>query len=146
MNSNIGASLAYDVLDRVTQVTHPDNTTQVYSYTNGNVAITNERGITVTYGYQAFGNPDEKRLVSVADASGTTAYAYNTVGSLTQITYPGGLVRSFTYDTRNFLTAETHPESGGIAYGRDAVGNLTSKTDGLGVTVFTYDAINRLSL
>ena len=93
---DIGDRFAYDGLDRVTQVTHPDLKTQAFSYDIGNVVVTNERGITVTYGYQAFGNPDEKRLTSVADATGTTSYSYNAVGSLTSITHPGSLTRSFS--------------------------------------------------
>src|SRR2546427_1258000 len=143
---DIGDRFAYDSLDRVTQVTHPDLKTQAYSYANGNVAATNERGITVTYGYQAFGNPDEKRLTSVADAAGTTSYTYNAVSSLTSITHPGPLTRSFSYSTKNFLVGETHPETGSLTYGRDAVGNLTSKADGLGVTFYSYDALNLLTV
>jgi RHS repeat-associated protein len=141
--SNIGDNFTYDRLDRVTQVTHPDGKTQTYSYANGNVAITNERTITVTYGYQSFGDPDEKRLVSVADAAGTTTYAYNAVESLTTITHPGPLTRSFSYNTKNFLISETHPETGTLTYGRDNVGNLTSQTDGKGATSFAYDALDR---
>src|SRR5439155_13050961 len=137
---------AYDSLDRVTQVTHPEGKTQAYSYANGNVVITNSRGITVRYGYKAFGNPDEKRLTSVEDAAGTTSYTYNAVGSLTGITHPGSLTRSFTYSTKNFLVGETHPETGSLTYGRDAVGNLTSRADGLGVTFYSYDALNRLTV
>ncbi len=142
--TNIGDSFTYDVLDRVTKVTHPDLTPLTYAYAGSDVSITDERGITRSYGYTAFGNPDEKRLDSVADATGTTAYAYNAVGSLTGITHPGGLSRSFSYDAKNFLIGETQPETGTLTYGRDAVGNLTGVTDGRGTTVFTYDAIDRL--
>jgi YD repeat-containing protein len=143
--TNIGDAYAYDVLDRVTTITHPGASTINYNYASGNVAITNERSITVTYNNSAFGDPNEKRLLSVVDATGTTSYAYNTLGSLTGITHPGGLVRSFAYDTRNFLTGETHPETGSITYGRDAIGNLTSKLDGKGTTAFGYDLLNRLT-
>ena len=143
--TNIGDAFAYDVLDRVTTITHPGASTIIYNYANGNVAITNERSITVTYTNSAFGDPNEKRLLNVVDATGTTSYAYNTVGSLTGITHPGGLARSFAYDTRNFLTGETHPETGSITYGRDAIGNLTSKIDGKGTTGYGYDPLNRLT-
>ena len=143
--ANIGDTFAYDVLNRITTITHPDTTTIGYNYANGNVAITNERAKTTTYTNSAFGDPNEKRLVSVADATGSTSYTYNTVGSLTGISHPGGLARSFAYDTRNFLTGETHPETGTITYGRDAIGNLTSKLDGKGTTGYGYDPLNRLT-
>src|SRR5207245_7757483 len=100
-------------------LTHRDLKRQAFAYDIGKVVVTNERGITVTYGYQAFGNPDEKRLTSVADATGTTSYSYNAVGSLTSITHPGSLTRSFSYSTKNFLVGEIHPETGSLTYGRD---------------------------
>jgi YD repeat-containing protein len=143
--TNIGDAYAYDVLDRVTTITHPGASTINYNYASGNVAITNERNITVTYNNSAFGDPNEKRLLSAVDATGTTSYTYNTLGSLTGITHPGGLVRSFAYDTKNFLTGETHPETSAITYGRDAIGNLTSKIDGKGTTGYGYDLLNRLT-
>ena len=143
--TNIGDSFTYDALDRITKVTHPDTKTQGYSYSGSNATVTNERGIGVTYHYSAFGNPDEKRLTGVTDATGTTSYTYNTVGSLIRITHVGGGVRNFSYSTKNFLISETHSETGTISYSRDAVGNMTARTDGQGTTAFSYDALDRLT-
>ncbi|TAL80195.1 MAG: RHS repeat protein, partial [Bacteroidetes bacterium] len=95
--------------------------------------------------YNAFGNPDEKLLVSVKDAlNNTTSYDYNILGSLTSIDQ-GGISRTFHYDSKNFLDYETHPEKGTINYPlRDGVGNMKSKQDSLGTTSYTYDGVNRL--
>jgi len=142
--SNIGDTIYYDNFERVRQITHKDSNQITYSYSNSNVTATDEAGKNTYFTYNAFGSPDEKLLVSVTDAlSNTTSYNYNILGSLTNITQ-GALSRTFSFDSRNFLTSESHPEKGTITYGRDNVGNLTSKTDGLGTTSYGYDAINRL--
>jgi YD repeat-containing protein len=128
----------------VTQIKHKDNKTITYTYSLSNVTATDEALYKTIFTYNAFGNPDEKLLVSVKDALlYITNYNYNILGSLTSITQ-GTLSRTFAYNTKNFLTSETHPEKGIVTYGRDNVGNMTSKTDGLGTTSYTYDAINRL--
>ena len=114
--TNIGDSFTYDVLDRVTTVTHPDLATLTYAYAGSDVSITDERGVTRSYGHTAFGNPDEKRVNRVTDATGATTYTYNAVGSLTGITHPGGLSRSFSYDAKNFLIGETQPKTGTLTY------------------------------
>ena len=109
------------------------------------LTLTNKYGKTTFFTYNAFGNPDEKLLVSVWDALNyTTTYGYNILGNLTGITQ-GSLTRSFTYDTHNFLTSESHPEKGTTTYTRDNVGNLTAKNEvGFGTTAYEYDDINRL--
>lgn len=143
--ANIGDNFVYDVLGRVETVTHPDSTSQVFTYSGNKVSIKNERNISTTRGYESFGDPEGKRLVSVLDATGTTSYAYNAVGSLKRITHPGGLQRNFSFNSKNFMTSETQPEIGTISYGHDPVGNVISKLDGKGTTTFTYDGINRLT-
>jgi len=142
--SNIGDTVYYDNFGRVTQITHKDSNTITYAYSLSNITITDEALNNTYLTYNAFGNPDEKLLVSMKDAlNNITDYNYNILGSLTSITQ-GTLSRTFSYNTKNFLTSETHPEKGTVTYGRDNVGNLTSKADGLGTTSYTYDAINRL--
>jgi YD repeat-containing protein len=142
--SNIGDTIFYDNFGRVRQITHKDNTTVTYTYSQSNITTTDETNRNTTFAYNAFGNPDEKLLVGVTDAlSNVSNYNYNILGSLTSITQ-GSLTRGFSYNSNNFLTSETHPEKGTITYGRDNVGNMASKLDGLGTTSYGYDAINRL--
>lgn len=142
--SNIGDTLYYDNFGRITQILHKDNTKITYAYSQSNVSVTDEASHTTLLTYHAFGNPEEKLLVSVRDAlNNTTSYNYNILGSLTNITQDS-LSRAFSYNSKNFLISETHPEKGTITYVRDNVGNMTSKTDGLGTTSYTYDALHRL--
>jgi len=143
-DSNIGDRVVYDAFERVDLITHKDNTTIDYSYSGSNVTVTDEATKTTLMTYNAFGDPDEKLLVSVKDSLNNTAsYGYNILGSLTTISF-GGVSRTFAYNTKNFLTSEVNPETGTLTYGRDNVGNLTSIADATGTTTYVYDAINRL--
>jgi len=142
--SNIGDTVEYDHFGRVGQITHKDNNTIIYTYLNSNVTVRDEAGKNTEFTYNAFGNPDEKLLVSVKDAMDyTTSYNYNILGSLTNITQ-GALSRTFHYNTKNFLDYETHPEKGMIIYTRDNVGNIWTKQDSLGTTIYGYDELDRL--
>lgn len=144
IDSNIGDKVVFDIFERVDLITHKDNTTIDYSYSGSNETVTDEANKTTTYTYNAFGNPNEKLLVSVKDPYYNTAsYGYNILGSLTSVSF-GGVSRTFGYSSKNFLTSEYNPETGTITYGRDNVGNLTSKSDATGTQYFYYDSINRM--
>lgn len=147
--SNTGDTTYFDYFGRVTQIVHKDNGTVDYTYSASNASIRDEDGKTTQLTYQAFGNPDEKRLTRVTDAlANATNYIYNTAGNLTSITQKAGastLTRTYGYSAKYFLTSESHPDKGSITYGRDNVGNMTSKTDALGTTSYTYDNLNRLT-
>jgi RHS repeat-associated protein len=128
----------------VKKITHQDANTIIYNYTNSNLTITNEAGKNTEFTYNAFGNPDEKLLMSVKDALGyTSSYNYSILGSLTNITQ-GSVSRTFHYNSKNFLDYETHPEKGTINYTRDNVGNMWTKQDSLGTTSYVYDELDRL--
>ena len=146
-DSNIGDKVSYDYFGRAKSVVHKDTTNVTYAYSGSNVTMTDEKKVTpLLFTYNAFGNPDEKYLMSVKDqASNTTTYSRNIQGNITGITQ-GSIVRSFGYHTTNkdFLVSETNPETGTITYGRDNVGNMTSKADASGSITYTYDNINRL--
>jgi len=150
---------AYDALNRLSTVTHPDGAVTTFGYDKvGNrqsVTRTNAAGVmfsTTGYAYDTLnrltdivnrnGNnfvvssyhyvlrADGKRL-SVTDASGTTNYAYDDSGKLTQEAGPYGT----------------------IAYAYDSVGNrltrtVTGSTSALlpnGTTASTYDQDDRIT-
>jgi YD repeat-containing protein len=145
-DSEIGDKLSFDNFERVTRILHKDNTDITYSYSGSNVTINDEANNNTYLTYNAFGDPDEKLLVSVKDAlNNTTDYNYNILGSTTSINQSGISTRSFSYSSKNFLDWESHPEKGTITYGRDNVGNMTSKSDSLGTTYYTYDGVYRLT-
>ncbi|MDA8078295.1 MAG: PKD domain-containing protein [Nitrospiraceae bacterium] len=143
--SNIGDRTNFDYFGRPTSVVHQDGASIGYSYSGSNVTVTDE-AVHYTYLYYgAFGDPDEKWLDHVYDANGTTtSYNYNMLGSVTSITQ-GTTTRNFSYDgIKNFLLSESTPEKGSITYGRDSVGNMTSKTDAIGTVNYGYDNNYRL--
>jgi len=153
-DSNIGDKTSFDNFGRVTKILHKDGKYITYSYsdsTENKVTVTDEatNNNEATYKtylyYNAFGNPDEKWLVKVTDAkSNDTTYDYNILGSTTSITQ-GSVTRSFSYNSNNFLTSETHPEKGTITYTQYNLGNLKTKKDSLGTTYYYYDGLNRLT-
>ncbi len=53
--------------------------------------------------------------------------------------------RGFTYDSLGRLGQALNPETGTIAYGYDADGNLLAKSDLRGASIsYGYDALNRM--
>lgn len=144
--SNIGDTVWYDNFGRISFSVHKDNKKIIYTYTGHNVKVTDEDNYSTYLNYNAFSSPEDKMLMSVKDpANTTTTYTRNILGSLTNITL-GTLNRTFVYDTKNFLTSETHPEAGAITYTRDAAGNMKTRKDAALVTrTFTYDSLNRLT-
>jgi len=58
-----------------------------------------------------------------------------------------GFSRQYIRDARGFLMQEIHPETGTTVYGRDSVGNMTSKEVGASgiIETRTYDDLNRLA-
>ncbi len=145
---NVGESFTYDPLGRIKSMTHPDNTKIDLSYSGNSVIVKNERNINTTLNYASFGDPDEKRLSSVLDAdNNTTSYEYDLLGNITRVDSPQGNDRVFTYNSKNFLISESHPESGTTMFGHDEIGNVTSKTNADGSSIdFQYDRLNRLTL
>ncbi|MGB7292767.1 MAG: InlB B-repeat-containing protein [Thermodesulfobacteriota bacterium] len=145
---NVGESFTYDPLGRMKSMTHPDNTKIDLSYSGNSVTVKNERNVNTTLNYASFGDPDEKRLSSVLDAdNNTTSYEYDLLGNITRVDSPQGNDRIFTYNSKNFLISENHPESGTTMFDHDEIGNVTSKTNADGSSIgFQYDRLNRLTL
>ena len=162
-------SYAYDARNRRTQMTEadPDGTgaltspvTQyAYDLDNNLITLTDARDNATSFVYDA-----RNRLTQMtsADPDGpggalvplVTAYQYNAVDLLTQITQPGDRATTYQYDELNRLIRVTEPdpdEQGPLTapetgFDYDLLGNQTQVTDALGrVTTFEYDARNRLS-
>jgi len=144
--TNIGTTYTYDGLSRITRRTHPDGQFIAVAYSGLNVTLTDENGRQTSQVRKAFGDPAEVRMTSVTDASGqTTTYSYNALGSLTRVDQPGVGDRTWSYNTKNQLIGETHPESGQVIYQRDAVGNMSTRNDQTFMTsTYTYDDNDRL--
>jgi len=96
------------------------------------------------------------RLYQVIEPAGGTAttYGYDPGNRLISVSSTGSGVtqrRSFTYDLRGFLTAETHPEkglsgNGTVSYSQyDPRGHARQKTDGPNNLQLSYDLAERLT-
>ena len=142
--------ITHDGLGRVRLTKNPDGSTVQYAYgsvpTGLETQITDEEGSVTTQVWQAVGAPGQAQLASVTDAAGqTTSYAYNLLGSLTDVASPGGVTRAWRYNAQNRLVSQTQPESGTVTYTYDAVGNMAAQNDAKNQTTsYAYDGNNRL--
>jgi|GEM_PF-919434 len=139
-----GRSFEYDVLGRVTRIINPDNSDIHYNYGGGTtVVVTDERDKSVTYTYSAFGDPDDRWLMGVSDATGTTTYTRTPLGTIKQISQ-GSVTRTYTISSKEFLTGESHPETGSITYTVNDIGQVTQRSDAVRTIGYSYDDANRL--
>lgn len=141
----------YDALNRVTSMTDGDNFKTKYAYNNLATYITQPNGVVVTKTYRAYGDPDKKQLMGIIQGPKSTLYRRLLTGELVQIqqgTQNGSApaaVRNYNYDPHHYLISEVNPENGTTTYGRDILGNMTSKQVGsLLATTYGYDRVNRL--
>lgn len=162
-NSSLGTKYSYDILNRVTLVFNEydplDDSYVSYQsnfHSGFSVRKRNERGIYMLYKHRAYGNPDKTDLLEVSEIiripdgnlfAGADVHATitrNIAGQMTSVAQ-NGIGRTYTYNPNYHLTSVTEPETGITTFGRDAVGNLTSKQVGSSeVTSFGYDDRNRL--
>ncbi|ROT94720.1 RHS repeat protein [Marinobacter sp. R17] len=155
-NSSQGDTIAYDALRRVVSVTHADQTSKTISYPSGfQVNVVDENGNETDRIFNSQGTMDRAWLSTInSPESISTNIRRNGLGQVYEV-FQGelqsdntvqGFRRSYTHDARGFLVQETHSESGTTVYGRDNVGNMTSKevgTSGI-VETRTYDDLDRL--
>ena len=144
--TNTGRKFSYDILDRVKSISHADNAARNFVYGAATVAVTDERSNTTTYAHRAYGDPDKTYLVSITSPVAATSMSVGRNGrDLVTSVVQNGVTRTFGYDSRFYLTSAVHPENGTTSYGRDAAGNMISKTVGTsGATIYDYDNRNRL--
>ena len=147
-SSSIGTSYQYDILDRVTFVTNADSTNRAISFGAASKSVRDERGFSTTYNFRAYGDPGQQFLMSITNASNSSAnvaLARNTRDLVTSVSQ-GGFGRTYGYDGRGYLTQVINPETGTTTYGRDDANNMVSRTVGTsGTTTFGYDGQNRLT-
>jgi len=123
----------YDVLDRATSVTLPDNSTTTTAYTvdNGSHALVT----TVTdalHNVQATHTNGSGKTVKTIQKSGpdgeiTTSFEYDGIQRLVRVTDTEGNVTTSTYDMGDRRTDVNHPASGITSFTYDALGNVLTK-------------------
>jgi len=177
----------YDALGRSTQIAHPDGNTILTSYTgratqvqdegNGTQRVTRisqsdglgrllavcEVGPSLSAGQNSAASPCN---LDIAGTGFLTAYQYDALDDLIQVTQGTMTPRTFAYDSLSRLTSSFNPESNFTQptppnspvtvptnYSYDANSNLSSKSSPLPnqtgsallTTSFQYDALNRLT-
>jgi RHS repeat-associated protein len=116
---------------------------------NGNLIQSGDGlGIQRQLGYDAL-----NRLVQTLDNyNGTdtatqntkTAYQYDSLDRLTQVTDPSSLNTTYSYDGLSDATGQVSPDTGATSRTFDAAGNVLTRTDANNNTVtYSYDAQNR---
>ncbi|PYX67499.1 MAG: hypothetical protein DMG78_27595, partial [Acidobacteria bacterium] len=146
---------AYDALNRPTKVTLQDGSFTSALYTDNTVTTTDPAGKKRQSTFDSLG-----RLTQVTEDPGglgyITAYSYDALSNLTNVTQNSGRQRTFAYDALSRLTRETNPESGTVSYGYDAsghAGDLTSRVapapnqtgSATVTTTYSWDALHRLT-
>ncbi|MFN3495205.1 MAG: hypothetical protein ACK40L_11925, partial [Hydrogenophaga sp.] len=159
-NQTNGVGHAFDAMGRPIRTYHntpPDLSThdalETTRYQSMNVLHTDAAGSSRFILHRSFGDPQEQQVISstqgrVQDGqifpTLQTSMRRNAMGQLTRVEM-GGVVREMTYDNRYYLVSSTEPETGVTLYGRDALGNMTSRSvGGLPAVTYTYDDRNRL--
>jgi RHS repeat-associated protein len=144
----------YDALGRTVSTVAPDTaSTTTYQY-QGNVAtVTDPAGKYKIYTVDAF---NELIAVGETDPTGnvSTAYTYDLLGHLTQVSMPRTVsgnpvtqTRSWVYSsTTELLTSKTMPESGTVSYTYNTDTTLATVVDANNhEKKFTYDTYGRVT-
>jgi RHS repeat-associated protein len=138
-------SYGYDVLDRISLVTMPDNTTVKTSYAGRKITITNHKGIK-----SATTRNSQDKVVSVVDAEGTTdssttTYEYDNWRNEVKRTDAAGNITNREFDLRGRLRKLVDPDLGTWTYTVDNLGQrLTQKDAKLQQTAYSYDLLGRI--
>jgi len=144
-------TIEHDLLNRVIQITNPDNTSFYHDYYLGAKTVIDPNGHVKQEIRDVFG-----RLVQVREYTGTydnptlyatTNYQYDILGNLTKVIDTKGNQTTITYDTLSRKTTMRDPDMGYWTYEYDLNGNLYRQTDAKNKTItFTYDQLNRVTL
>ena len=123
----------YDVLDRATSVTLPDNSTTTTAYTVDNSSHTLVTTVTdALHNVQATHTNGSGKTVKTIQKSGpdgeiTTSFEYDGIQRLVRVTDTEGNVTTSTYDMGDRRTEVNHPASGITSFTYDALGNVLTK-------------------
>jgi RHS repeat-associated protein len=153
--ASIGTTIyTYDEIGRPSQVTHSDGTRTLRCYSLWSTATIDGNNHLRRQTHDAFGRmiqSDEYTGTQTACPStypavyATTAYLYDPLGNLTQVTDGTGNVTTMKYDWLSRKSSMTDPDMGAWKYEYDAAGNLTKQTDAKGQLIyFQYDVLHRL--
>lgn len=133
----------FDVMDRLTSSTNSKNETTTYTYhaEDSLASLTDARGSTYTF----LVDPLSRRTRMTYPGGTHEAWIYDGAGNATQYRARTGVTMNCTFDSRNRDTfcdwSDATPD---VTRTYDAVGRLTSITNGNVPLAYTYDSANQL--
>ena len=133
----------YDKRGRLVKVADAKGGVTQYGYdkTTHVTSITDANNHTATFEYD-----DMERLTRAVDPLGNvTLFSYDRLGHLTSKTNAEGQTTTYLYDELDRVKRITYSDGSTVAYTYDKAGNRTQMADNSAVTVYTYDALNRLT-
>ena len=155
-----GTGWELDVVGRVTRIINQDNSDRTIIHEGAHRELhRDENGNVTDYRFQVYGGPGHRSLLWTLAPEGigthTRRDAYGNITYLFQggsdPDNPGqylGYAQYYGYNDRLQLTSVDSPADIGLtAYGRDALGNMTSRqVADSAVAYFSHDGMNRLRL
>ncbi len=158
VNSANGIGWEYDVIGRTVRTIFQDGSSRSVVHEGAHREFhRDENGNVVQYLYQVYGAPQNRYLSwTIAPEGVGTRISRDAYGNITAVFQGGvdpdnsaqylGYTQSYGYNSRLQLTSTDSPADIGLTtYGRDILGNLTSRRIGAGdTTTYAYDSMNRL--
>ena len=143
-NGTNATTYGYNTAHQLTTVTPPTGNSLAargFSYDGSGrpKTVTDGKGVTTTYSYDALHRPTGE---THSDATAAIGYSYDANGNLYQRTDGSGTT-TFGHDAANRLTTKAIPGGPTLTYSYDPAGNLTAMGgDGRGSTGYHYDKLN----
>ena len=160
-------NFTYTSLHDVKTYTSPRNFVTTFEYVNGNVeeiikpigtttlgynnhgqvlSVTNPEGITVSFGYNQYGNQDEMTINNGAQGTIEASAIFDDVSRLKEALNPNNQQTKYFYDNRDFVTRMENALGHETKFDYDDNGNLDFITnDKGGVTDFEYNYFDWLT-
>ncbi|MEK6282271.1 MAG: hypothetical protein AABN95_18090 [Acidobacteriota bacterium] len=143
LNAATSATYQYDVINRLTQLTDAAslNITFAYDVTDKLTSRTLPNGVVTTSQYDGLNRLTRLMHVKTGNTLADFQYQFSAASSITPM-IDGAGTHNYSYDTRDRLTAATHPNQPYESYTLDDVGNRTASHQG---SSYTYQQFNRLT-
>jgi YD repeat-containing protein len=142
----------YDAAGEATAVTNALNQTTDYSYMPQGwlASVTDPLGNQTSYTYDRVGDVLTETLTGANNSGSTTfTWTYNSLHQLATAVDPVGLLTtSYVYNPDGELTSVNgyNNGQGSMSYGYDALGRMTSQSDGMNDTTnYSYDGVGNLT-
>jgi RHS repeat-associated protein len=155
--SSAAFNFTYDATNRLTSRKAPNGISATYQYDGLDrlTGLTNKRGLTTIADFQ-YQFSDANNISQMADGTATNNYGYDLLNRLTSATHSNQANESYALDpvgnrtsshlssTYGYQPFNRLVSTASATYSYNANGNLISKTDSGGTTLYAWDFENRL--